>query len=139
LRRDLVVLHLLAELDDLLHRDGRLEDRVEDLVLAVLDALGDLDLALAGEQRDRAHLAEVHPHRVVALARVGVVEATASASSGIGTTRFSWSSSAARLAGTFTWLLASTTSISSSPRMPISSSIWSARCASVVKASLISS
>ena len=39
------------------------------LALAVLDALGDLDLALAGEQRDRAHLAQVHAHRVVGLAR----------------------------------------------------------------------
>src|SRR5207248_3576850 len=30
-----------------------------------LDALGDLHLALAGEQGDRAHLAQVHAHRIV--------------------------------------------------------------------------
>ena len=36
-------------------------------VLAALDALGDLDLALAGEERHRAHLAQVHAHRVVGL------------------------------------------------------------------------
>jgi hypothetical protein len=35
--------------------------------LAALDALGDLDLALAGEQRHRAHLAQVHADRVVGL------------------------------------------------------------------------
>src|SRR6266851_711590 len=40
--------------------------------LPVLDALGDLDLALAGEQRNRAHLAQVHAHRVVGLG-VGVL------------------------------------------------------------------
>ncbi len=34
-------------------------------VAAGLDALGDGDLALAGEQLDRAHLAQVHAHRVV--------------------------------------------------------------------------
>ena len=49
---------------------GRVEDGREDRVLALLDALGDLDLALAGEQRDGAHLAQVHADRVV---RLGVV------------------------------------------------------------------
>src|SRR5205085_8676963 len=46
--------------------------RVQHFLLAVLDPLGDLHLALAGEQRDRAHLAQVHAHRVVALG-VGVL------------------------------------------------------------------
>src|SRR5690606_33047012 len=50
-----------------------LEDDLEDLELAVLDALGDLDLTLTGEQRNRAHLAQVHAHRVVRLGRVAVV------------------------------------------------------------------
>jgi hypothetical protein len=35
--------------------------------LAALDALGDLHLALARQQRHRAHLAQVHAHRVVGL------------------------------------------------------------------------
>ena len=39
---------------------------------AVLDALGDLDLALAREQLDRAHLAHVHAHRVGGAAEFGV-------------------------------------------------------------------
>ena len=34
-------------------------------VAAGFDALGDGDLALAAEQLDRAHLAQVHPHRIV--------------------------------------------------------------------------
>ena len=44
----------------LLDGDRAVEHGLEHLALAVLDALGDLDLALAGEQRDRAHLAQVH-------------------------------------------------------------------------------
>ncbi len=35
--------------------------------LAALDALGDLDLALAREQRHRAHLAQVHADGIVGL------------------------------------------------------------------------
>jgi hypothetical protein len=42
-----------------------LVQHVEDPHVALLDALGDLDLALAGEQRDGAHLAQVHAHGVV--------------------------------------------------------------------------
>jgi hypothetical protein len=34
-------------------------------VATALDALGDGDLALAGQKLDRAHLAQVHAHRVV--------------------------------------------------------------------------
>ena len=33
--------------------------------LGVLDALGNFDFLLAGEQRDLAHLLEVHPDRIV--------------------------------------------------------------------------
>ena len=36
-----------------------------DLVLGVLDALGNLDLLLARQQRHLAHLLEIHPHRIV--------------------------------------------------------------------------
>ena len=37
-------------------------------MLALFDALGDLDLFLAGQQRYGAHLLQVHAHRVVDLA-----------------------------------------------------------------------
>ncbi len=49
------------------HRQGG-----EHLLQAVLDALGDLDLALAGEQLHRAHLAHVHAHRVGGAAGLGL-------------------------------------------------------------------
>src|SRR5471032_631529 len=67
----LALLETLADLDDLLDGDGRVQNRLENFLLAVLDALRDLHLALAGEERNRAHLAQVHAHRVVRL-RVGV-------------------------------------------------------------------
>ena len=53
-------MHLLGD-----HRRAR--DRLDDRELAPLDALGDRHLALAGEQRHRAHLAQVHADRVVGL------------------------------------------------------------------------
>jgi hypothetical protein len=49
------------------HGDRRVEDGGVDLHLADLDALGDLHLALAREQRHAAHLAEVHANGIVAL------------------------------------------------------------------------
>ncbi len=45
---------------------------VLDLVQAVLDALGDLDLALTGKQLNRAHFAHVHAYRVGRAAKLGV-------------------------------------------------------------------
>ncbi len=46
---------------------GIVGEGLVDLRLALLDAFGDADLALAVEQLDRAHLAQVHAHRVVGL------------------------------------------------------------------------
>ena len=65
---------LSPRLEDLLDRDRRVQHHLQDAPLAVLDALGDLDLALAREQRDRPHLAQVHAHRIVGLGvAVGVL------------------------------------------------------------------
>src|SRR6185312_2275824 len=69
---DLGLLELVAELEDLLDGDRRVEHDLQHAPLAFLDALGDLDLAFAREQRDRAHLAQVHAHRVVGL-RIALV------------------------------------------------------------------
>ena len=69
---DLVLPQLVAEVDDLADGHRGVEDGREDHVLALLDALRDLDLALAREERDAAHLAQVHPDRVVALRGVAV-------------------------------------------------------------------
>src|SRR5262245_43465618 len=63
----LVVLELIAHLHDDAGDRRRARDRLDDGQLAALDALGDLHFAFAGEQRDGAHLAQVHPHGVVRL------------------------------------------------------------------------
>src|SRR5260221_712095 len=58
---------LIADDEDALGNGRCAGDRLDDRELAALDALGDGHLALAREQRYRAHLAEVHPDRVVRL------------------------------------------------------------------------
>src|ERR1044071_7226925 len=62
-----VRLQLLADLAQLLDRDGRARDGLLSLNLPALDALGDGDLALAREQRHDAHLAQVEADGVVRL------------------------------------------------------------------------
>ena len=111
----------------------------EDRVLALLDALGDLDLALAREERDAPHLAQVHADRVVRLrvVRVGLFLAPRR---GPATFFVSVaSSSAMRLGAIFTCVAASTISMSSSPSAPITSSTWSAATTSAGSASFTSS
>ena len=58
---------VFAEADDLADDDGRARDGLHDAELSALDALGDFDFALAGEQRNGAHLAQVHADGVVGL------------------------------------------------------------------------
>jgi hypothetical protein len=60
----LVALHPVGELEDFGDRRRQRRDRHDHLPQTVLDPLGDLDLALAREQLDRAHLPHVHPHRI---------------------------------------------------------------------------
>ena len=61
---DLLLAQLVGEAEDLLDRDRRVQHDLQHAPIAVLDALGDLDLALAREQRDGPHLAHVHAHRI---------------------------------------------------------------------------
>ena len=68
LDRRLVAAQLLAERADLLDREARGEDGGGRLVLALLDALGERDLALAGEQGHLAHLAQVEADRILGAA-----------------------------------------------------------------------
>ena len=60
-------LQLIAHRDDHLGDGGRARDRLDDRELAALDAARDLDFAFAGEQRNGAHLAQVHADGVVGL------------------------------------------------------------------------
>ena len=59
------------------HRAGG--NRLDHVLEAFLDALGDLDFAFAGEELDGAHLAHVHAHRVGGAAELGVDGRTGSA------------------------------------------------------------
>ena len=60
-------LQVLAEGDDLANDHGRAGQRLHHAKLSTLDALGDFDFAFTGEQRDGAHLAQVHADGVVGL------------------------------------------------------------------------
>ena len=51
-----------------------LADAADHHVAAGLDALGDGDLALARQQLDAAHLAQIHAHRIVGAADIVVVD-----------------------------------------------------------------
>src|SRR6266498_293582 len=61
---DLPLAQLVGEPEDLLDRNRRVQHHLQHAPVAVLDPLGDLDLALTREQRDRPHLAHVHAHRI---------------------------------------------------------------------------
>src|SRR5690606_28425126 len=58
-------------LQDQLDGAGEQRERGLDLAQALLDALGDRDLALAGQQLDRTHLAHVHARRIGGAATLG--------------------------------------------------------------------
>ena len=62
-------LNPVAEVDKKIQRDRRFQDLFFDLLLAGLDPLGDLNLLLAREQLEVAHLLEVEPYRVGRIAR----------------------------------------------------------------------
>ena len=65
----------VAQVDEKIQRDRRLEDLFFDLLLAGLDALGDLDFLLPREQLEVAHLLEVEPYRVGRVAAIRVAAA----------------------------------------------------------------
>src|SRR5262249_32763516 len=59
---------LVSDVQDLRHRQPASEQGPQDLLLALLDALGNLHLTLASEERNGAHFAQVETDRVVGLA-----------------------------------------------------------------------
>ena len=64
-QEDLALVELVAPDDDRLEGERAFAQAGDHRLAAGLDALGDRDLALAGEQFHRAHLAQIHPHRIV--------------------------------------------------------------------------
>ncbi len=64
----------LVQAQQLAQDHGVLAQGLVDQPLALLDALGDLHLALAVEEGDGAHLAQVHAHRVIGLLMGGETE-----------------------------------------------------------------
>ena len=70
--RILAVVEFVAPDDDRLEGQRAFAQAGDHRLAAGLDALGDGDFALARQQLDRAHLAQVHAHRIVgALDRLG--------------------------------------------------------------------
>ena len=61
----LAVVELVAPDDDGLERQRALAQAGDHRLAAGLDALGDGDFALAGEQLDRTHFAQIHAHGIV--------------------------------------------------------------------------
>ena len=64
------VLQRIAPGDDGAHGERAFAQAADHLLPAGLDAFGDFDLAFAGQQLDRAHLAQIHAHRIVGPADV---------------------------------------------------------------------
>ena len=60
-------LQVFANGDDFADDDGRTRQRLQHAQLAALDTLGDFHFAFAREQRNRAHLAQIHANGVVRL------------------------------------------------------------------------
>ena len=60
-------LQILANDQDLSDHNRRAGKRLQRAQLSALDALGDIHFPFSGEQRHRAHLAQVYPHRIVGL------------------------------------------------------------------------
>ncbi len=67
----------VAPADDRANGQRVLADAADHHLAAGLDALGDGDLALARQQLDRPHLAQIHAHRIVGAADIVVVEIAA--------------------------------------------------------------
>ena len=56
---------VLAQGEEFTNHDRRARKRLQDAVLATLDALGDFDFAFAREQRNGSHLAQIHADGII--------------------------------------------------------------------------
>ena len=66
MQEHIAVIQFIAPDGDGLEGERALAQAGDHRLAAGLDTLGDGDLALAGEQLNRAHLTQIHAHRVVA-------------------------------------------------------------------------
>ena len=62
-----LALHVVANGQHLADDDGRARQCLQHAQLPALNALGNFHFALASQQRNRSHLAQIHAHRVVGL------------------------------------------------------------------------
>ena len=74
-KEDLSFVQFVAPDDDGLEGQRAFAEACDHRLAAGLDALGDRDFAFAGQQLDRAHLAQIHPHGIVgAFAGLGLLD-----------------------------------------------------------------
>lgn len=72
---DLAFVELIAPDDDGLEGQRAFTEARDHRLAAGLDALGDRDFTFAGQELDRAHLAQIHAHGIVgALARLALLD-----------------------------------------------------------------
>jgi hypothetical protein len=78
-QQHLAFVERIAPPDEGAHGERALAQPADHHLAAGLDALGDGDLALARQQLDRAHLAQIHAHGIVGAADILVIEIAAGA------------------------------------------------------------
>ena len=76
-QQHLVFVERVAPAQQRAHGQRALADAADHHVAAGLDALGDGDLALARQQLDRTHLAQIHAYRIVGAADIVVIDIAA--------------------------------------------------------------
>ncbi len=76
-QQHLVFVERVAPVDQRAHGQRAFADAADHHFAAGLDALGDRDLAFARQQLDRAHFAQIHAHRIVGAADIGLVDIAA--------------------------------------------------------------
>ena len=64
-QQNFAFVHFVTPYDDRLKREGAFAKSGDHRLAASLDALGDGDFALARQEFDRAHFAQIHPDRIV--------------------------------------------------------------------------
>ncbi len=72
LQARIAALYFVVDIEEQVHGRGKLGKRCTHLIQALLDSLGDANLALARQQLDGAHFAHIHAHGVGRAAELAV-------------------------------------------------------------------